>query len=77
MGVESKEEMEMTAKENQELQRQTLYVQLKILKELRILNKTLTRGIHNSYTRIEPQMVNSGELDDVQEALSLTGFNLI
>jgi hypothetical protein len=54
-----------------------LYVQLKILKELRILNKTLTRGIHNSYTRIEPQMVNSGELDDVQKALSLTGFNFI
>jgi len=67
----------MTAKENQELQRQALYVQLKILKELRILNKTLTRGIKNSYTRIEPQTVSRGELDDVQKALSLTGFIFI
>lgn len=67
----------MATKDNQELQRQTLYVQLKILKELRILNKTLTRGIHNSYTRIEPQTISRDNLDDVADALSLTGMNFI
>ena len=67
----------MTAKENEELQRQALYVQLKILKELRILNKTLTKGIHNSYTRIDSQYITQGELDDVKKALALTGFILV
>ena len=68
----------MAAKnDNQELQRQALYVQLKILKELRILNKTLTRGIHNAYTRIDRLTINENELDDVQDAISLTGFNCI
>lgn len=67
----------MTAKENEELQRQALYVQLKILKELRLLNKTLTKDIHNSYTRIDSQYIAQGELDDVREALSLTGMNFV
>ena len=61
----------MTAKENEELQRQALYVQLKILKELRILNKNLSK-VNNTLPLIE-----QSELSDVKEALSLTGFNFI
>ena len=61
----------MTAKENEELQRQALYVQLKILKELRILNKNLSE-INNTLPLIE-----QSELSDVKEALSLTGMCFI
>ena len=61
----------MTAKENEEIQRQALYVQLKILKELRILNKNLS-AINNTLPLIE-----QSELSDVKEALSLTGMNFI
>jgi hypothetical protein len=64
-------EDEMTAKENEELQRQALYVQLKILKELRILNKNLS-AINNTLP-----LIGQSELSDVKEALALTGFNFI
>ena len=67
----SQGEDEMTAKENEELQRQALYVQLKILKELRILNKNLSE-INNTLPLIE-----QSELSDVKEALSLTGMCFI
>lgn len=67
----------MTTKESEELQRQALYVQLKILKELRILNKTLAKGVHNPFTRIESQTLTQGNFDDVKEALALTGLNFI
>lgn len=67
----------MATKDNQELQRQTLYVQLKILKELRLLNKTLTKGVHNSYTRIDIQSMRQGDFEDVADALALTGMNFI
>ena len=61
----------MTAKENEELQRQALYVQLKILKELRILNKNLSE-VNNTLPLIE-----QSALSDVKEALALTGFNFV
>lgn len=61
----------MTAKENEELQRQALYVQLKILKELRILNKNLS-AINNTLP-----LIGQSELSDVKEALALTGFNFV
>ena len=61
----------MATKDNQELQRQALYVQLKILKELRILNKNLSK-INNTLPLIE-----QSELSDVKDALSLTGMNFI
>ena len=61
----------MTAKENEELQRQALYVQLKILKELRILNKNLSE--HNNML----PLIEQAALSDVKEALSLTGMNFI
>ena len=67
----------MTTKESEELQRQALYVQLKILKELRILNKTLVEGVHNSYTRIDRQSMRQGDFEDVADALALTGRNFI
>ena len=67
----------MNMNDNKEIQRQALFVQLKILKELRILNKTLTKGVWNLHTKIAPQTVTNGELDDVREALSLTEFNFI
>ena len=56
-----------------ELQRQALLVQLKILKELRLLKKNLTKGIHNSYTRIEGQTILMHELDDVKDAVAMVG----
>ena len=61
----------MTAKENEELQRQALYVQLKILKELRILNKNLSE--HNNML----PLIEQAALSDVKEALFLTGMNFI
>ena len=61
----------MTAKENEEIQRQALYVQLKILKELRILNKNL------SETNRTFPLVEQSALSDVKDALSITGMNFI
>ena len=61
----------MTAKENEEIQRQALYVQLKILKELRILNRNL------SETNRTFPLVGESALSDVKDALSLTGMNFI
>ena len=61
----------MTAKENEELQRQALYVQLKILKELRILNRNLSK-VNNTLP-----LIAQSELSDVKEALALTGFNFV
>lgn len=61
----------MTAKENEEIQRQALYVQLKILKELRILNRNL------SETNRTFPLVEQSALSDVKDALSLTGMNFI
>ena len=63
----------MTAKENEELQRQALYVQLKILKELRLLNKNFTaESKFGASLRLTQR-----ELDDVKEAIALTGLNFV
>lgn len=51
-----------------------LLVQLKILKELRILNKTLTKGLGllHGYP-IERQEVLRRDLEDVEEVMSAIG----
>lgn len=60
---------------DKELQRQTLFVQLKILKELRLLNKNMEkqRIANGEYTTI----LRQGEFEDVKEAISATGRNFI
>lgn len=50
-----------------------LLMQLKILKELRILNKTLTKGLKLAYGRVERQEVLSQELEDVKDVMSAIG----
>lgn len=52
---------------DKELQRQTLLVQLKILKELRLLNKNFS-----NYCKHETHLSN-WELEDVKEAIAATG----
>jgi hypothetical protein len=57
-----------------ELQRQNLFVNLKILKELRYLNKTLkNKNITDEYFNTLSQT----ELEDVKEAISKTGYNFV
>lgn len=55
---------------DKELQKNMLFVQLKILKELRQLNKTLTEGTY------QPKIWTK-DLDDVREAIALCGYNYI
>lgn len=51
-----------------------LLVQLKILKELRILNKTITKGLGLLYGYpIERQEVLRRDLEDVEEVMSAIG----
>ncbi len=52
---------------DKEIQRQTLLVQLKILKELRILNK--------NYAAVNGRLpvLDNWKLDDVRDAIALTG----
>ena len=50
---------------DKELQRQTLLVQLKILKELRLLNKNYENAYESKLTPLD--------LDDVKEAIAQTG----
>lgn len=56
---------------DKELQRQTLLVQLKILKELRLLNKNYenARLANGKYESRLTQL----DLDDVKEAIAQTG----
>lgn len=49
-----------------------LLVQLKILKELRILNKTLTKGLQ-LFGSVERQDILSQELEDVKDVMSAIG----
>lgn len=58
-----------------ELQRQTLFVNLKILKELRNLNKILDNK--NNYSSVYLNMIKQTELEDVKEAISKTGYNFV
>lgn len=62
---------------NKEIQTNMLLVQLKILKELRILNKTLTEGVHHPDTAIFKKEISMKDLDDVREAISICGYNYI
>jgi len=56
---------------DKELQRQTLLVQLKILKELRLLNKNFSNyRLSNGKRETE---LNSWDLEDVKEAIAATG----
>ena len=63
-----------------ELQRQTLLIQLKILKELRLLNKNFA---NYKLAMIEPGKAGrrwvelNYEMNDVKEAIALTGHNFI
>jgi hypothetical protein len=57
-----------------ELQRQNLFVNLKILKELRYLNKTLkNKNITDEYFN----NLSQSELKDVKEAITKTGYNFV
>jgi hypothetical protein len=57
-----------------ELQRQNLFVNLKILKELRYLNKTLkNKNITDEYFN----NLSQSELEDVKEAIAKTGYNFV
>jgi len=56
---------------DKEIQRQTLLVQLKILKELRLLNKNFSNyRLSNGKRETE---LNSWDLEDVKEAIAATG----
>ena len=50
-----------------------LLVQLKILKELRILNKTLTNGLKLTYGHVQRQDILSQELEDVRDVMCEIG----
>ncbi len=56
---------------DKELQRQTLLVQLKILKELRILNQNYAAAENKL------QLLDNWKLTDVRDAIALTGVNFI
>lgn len=56
---------------DKEIQRQTLLVQLKILKELRILNQNYA-AVQNKLP-----MLDNWKLNDVRDAIALTGVNFI
>lgn len=56
---------------DKELQRQTLLVQLKILKELRLLNKNFSN--YRSHNIKHEIILSSQELDDVKQAIAMTG----
>ena len=62
---------------DKEIQKNILLVQLKILKELRQLNKTLTEGVHHPNMGIYKQTILTQDLTDVREAMSICGYNYI
>lgn len=62
---------------DKEIQKNMLLVQLKILKELRQLNKTLTEGVHHPDTAIFKKEILTKDLVDVMEAISICGRNYI
>jgi hypothetical protein len=59
---------------DKEIQKNMLLVQLKILKELRILNKTLTEGVHHPNMSIYKQEISLQDLNDVREAMTVNGL---
>lgn len=62
---------------NKEIQKNMLLVQLKILKELRQLNKTLTSGVYHPSITINKRSVFLQDLDDVREAMNVVGVNMV
>lgn len=62
---------------NDEIQKNMLLVQLKILKELRQLNRTLTDGVHHPTMNIRRKNILLQDLNDVREAMSVIGLNYI
>ncbi len=60
---------------DKELQRQTLLVQLKILKELRLLNKNYENA--RRANGLYENRLTQTELADVAEAIAVTGRNFI
>ena len=59
---------------DKEIQRQILLVQLKILKELRILNQNYADAQDVGY---KLQSLDNRNLNDVRDAIALTGRNFI
>jgi hypothetical protein len=59
---------------DKEIQKNMLLVQLKILKELRILNKALTEGVHHPNMSIYKQEISLQDLNDVREAMTVNGL---
>ena len=63
---------------DKEIQKNMLLVQLKILKELRQLNKTLTEGVHHPDIRIyKKDILLQQDFADVREAMAVIGFNMV
>jgi hypothetical protein len=62
---------------DKEIQKNMLLVQLKILKELRQLNKTLTEGVYHPTMNIRKKEVLLQDLNDVREAMAILGYNYV
>ena len=61
-----------------EIDRLNLFVQLKLLKELRILNKNIRAIVRDKVGRNDAyKHLENRELEDVREAIAETGFNFI
>ena len=62
---------------DKEIQKNMLLVQLKILKELRQLNKTLTEGVYHPTMTIRKREILVKDLNDVHEAMAILGYNYV
>jgi hypothetical protein len=62
---------------DKEIQKNMLLVQLKILKELRQLNKTLTEGVYHPTMSIRKKEVFLQDLNDVCDVMANIGYNYI
>ena len=62
---------------DKEIQKNMLLVQLKILKELRKLNKTLTEGVYHPTMTIRKKEIFVQDLNDVREAMAILGYNYV
>ena len=59
------------------IQKDMLLVQLKILKELRQLSKTLTTGVYHPTMNIHKKEILLQDLNDVREVMANIGYNYI
>ena len=62
---------------DKEIQKNMLLVQLKILKELRQLNKTLTEGVYHPTMTIRKKEVLPQDLNDVHKVMAIFGYNYV